>query len=216
MPASVIFRIQSTAMSVAENIFINREPQRGPIVDWLTMYRRAAEVLTSLKMSISIHASVQSLSVAQQQLVEIARALSFKSKIIVMDEPTAALNDREVDRLLEIVRSLAESGVGVIYVSHRLAEVLTVADRITVLRDGKRVLTAPRSELDEPKIVFGDGGTRTAASPVRCACRVRRLRVRDLAVEDYVTGVSFELCAGEVLGLAGLMGAGSTEVVVAC
>jgi ribose transport system ATP-binding protein len=203
-------------LSVAENIFINREPKRGPIIDWPTMYRRAAEVLEMLKIDIDPRVSVQSLSVAQQQLIEIARALSFKSKIIVMDEPTAALNDREVDRLLEIVRSLAGSGVGVIYVSHRLAEVLTVADRITVLRDGKHVLTAPRSELDEPKIVSAMVGRELLhiACPPRLPGELR-LRVRDLAVEDYVKGVSFELRAGEVLGLAGLMGSGSTEVVEA-
>jgi len=203
-------------LSVAENIFINREPKRGPIIDWPTMYRRASDVLDMLKIEIDPRAVVQSLSVAQQQLVEIARALSFKAKVIVMDEPTAALNDREVDRLLEIVRSLADGGVGVIYVSHRLAEVLTVADRISVLRDGRHVLTAARRELDEPKIVSAMVGRELlhVACPPRTPGELR-LVVRDLSVEDYVKDVSFELHGGEVLGLAGLMGSGSTDVVEA-
>src|SRR5258708_1410981 len=136
-------------LSVAENIFINREPLRGFTIDWARMYQSAADVLAMLEIDLDPRVLVESLSVAQQQLVEIARALSFKAQVIVMDEPTAALNDREVDRLLEIVRSLAKSGVSVVYVSHRLAEVLAIADRITVFRDGKHVLTAPCSELSE-------------------------------------------------------------------
>ena len=122
-------------LSVAENIYINREPTRGPIIDWQAMQRGSLEVLQRLGLEVDPRIAVDQLSVAQQQLVEIARALSFKSRVIVMDEPTASLSDREADRLLEIVRDLAAEGTAIIYVSHRLAEVLAMADRVTVLRE---------------------------------------------------------------------------------
>ena len=121
------------SLSVAENVFVNREPTRGLRIDWPALYRRTGEVLALLEVDIDPRAPVRDLPVAQQQLVEIAKALSFQSKVIVMDEPTAALSEREVEHLLKLVRSLAEGGVSVLYVSHKLAEVFAVADRITVL-----------------------------------------------------------------------------------
>jgi ABC-type sugar transport system ATPase subunit len=110
-------------------------------------------VIKLLEIELDPKVAVQDLPVAQQQLVEIARSLSFDARVVVMDEPTAALNENEVERLLKLVRSLADRGVGVIYVSHKLAEVFAVADRITVLRDGKHILTAPRAELTEQQVV---------------------------------------------------------------
>ncbi len=200
-------------LSVAENIYINREPTRGPVIDWSAMERGSTEVLQRLGLNVDPQIAVDQLSVAQQQLVEIARALSFKSRVIVMDEPTASLSDREADRLLEIVRDLAAEGTAIIYVSHRLAEVLAIADRVTVLRDGRRVFTRPREGLDESQLVAAMVGRELvhATSPHRVPGELR-LRVRDLAV-DRVEGVSFDLHAGEVVGLAGLMGCGATEVV---
>lgn len=200
-------------LSVAENIYINREPTRGPTLDWRAMRRGSAEVLRRLGVSVDPRVTVDQLSVAQQQLVEVARALSFKSRVIVMDEPTASLSDREADRLLQIVRDLASGGTAIIYVSHRLAEVLAIADRVTVLRDGRRVFTRPRDGLDESQLVAAMVGRELAytTSPHRVPGELR-LRVRDLAV-DRVEGVSFDLHAGEVVGLVGLMGSGTTEVV---
>jgi ribose transport system ATP-binding protein len=127
---SVIFQEFSLLphLSVAENVFVTREPRRGPLIDWETMNRNTAKILHTLNLDIEPSTLVSKLSVSQQQLVEIARALSTKARVIIMDEPTAALNEREVVRLLEIVRSLASTGVAVIYVSHRLAEVFSVAD----------------------------------------------------------------------------------------
>ncbi len=203
-------------LSVAENIFINREPTRNGMINWEIMNQRAAEALKRLEIDIDPRVPVSSLSVAQQQLVEIARALAFDARVILLDEPTAALSEREVDRLLEIVRSLAKDGVGVIYVSHKLEEVFHVADRITILRDGMRILTDATSNLDQEKVIYAMVGRALVHGkcPDRTLGKVV-LTVKNLDVEDSVRNVSFELRAGEVLGLAGLMGSGANEVVEA-
>jgi ribose transport system ATP-binding protein len=203
-------------LSVAENIFINREPTRKGMIDWTTMNQRSTSALERLDIDIDPRVPVSSLSVAQQQLVEIARALAFDARVIVMDEPTAALSEKEVDRLLEIVRSLAKEGVGVIYVSHKLEEVFRVADRVTILRDGTHILTDQASNLDQEKVIYAMVGR----ALVHGKCPDRNigevvLKVKNLDVEDTVRNVSFELRSGEVLGLAGLMGSGATEVVEA-
>jgi len=203
-------------LSVAENIFINREPTRNGMIDWTNMNKRAAEALKRLEIDIDPRVPVSSLAVAQQQLVEIARALAFDARVIVMDEPTAALSEHEVDSLLEIVRSLAEDGVGVIYVSHKLEEVFRVADRVTILRDGTHILTDITSNLNEEKVIFAMVGR--ALVHGKCPDRTLGqvvLTVKNLDVENSVRNVSFELRAGEVLGLAGLMGSGANEVVEA-
>lgn len=203
-------------LSVAENIFINREPTKRGMIDWDNMNRRAAETLKRLEIDIDPRAPVSSLAVAQQQLVEIARALAFDARVIVMDEPTAALSEREVDSLLEIVRSLAKNNVGVIYVSHKLEEVFSVADRITILRDGSHILTDIAANLDEEKVIYAMVGR--ALVHGNCPGRTPGeivLTVKNLSVEGAVRNVSLELRAGEVLGLAGLMGSGANEVVEA-
>lgn len=188
-------------LSVAENIFINREPTRNGMIDWDNINRRAAEALKRLEIDIDPRVPVSSLSVARQQLVEIARALAFDARVIVMDEPTAALSEREVDRLMEIVRSMAKDGVGVIYVSHKLEEVFRVADRITILRDGTRILTDEASNLDEEKVIFAMVGR--ALVHGKCPDRTLGetvLTVKNLNVEDSVRNVSFELHAGRFWG----------------
>lgn len=203
-------------LSVSENIFINREPTRNGMIDWKNMHQRAAEALNRLKIEIDPRVPVSTLSVAQQQLVEIARALAFDARVIVMDEPTAALSEREVDNLLKTVGSLAKDNVGVIYVSHKLEEVFQVADRITILRDGAHILTDVASNLDEEKVIYAMVGR--ALVHGKCPDRTLGevvLTVKNLDVEDIVHDVSFELRAGEVLGLAGLMGSGANEVIEA-
>jgi ribose transport system ATP-binding protein len=201
-------------LSVAENVFINREPTHGLRINWNEMNQRTQVVMDRLHIEINPRMIVSDLPVAQQQLVEIARALAFEAQVIVMDEPTAALSEREVDRLLEIVRSLKAQGVAVIYVSHKLNEVFAVADRITVLRDGQRIITEKAANLNEQKVIAAMVGRTLLHTecPVRTAGDLR-LKVQDLCVEKGVQGVSFELHAGEVLGLAGLMGSGCDEVV---
>ena len=173
-------------------------------------------MLKRLEIDIDPRSPLSSLSVAQQQLVEIARALAFDARVIVMDEPTAALSEREVDHLLEIARSLAKDGVGVIYVSHKLEEVFKVADRITILRDGTQILTDMASNLDQDQVIYAMVGR--ALVHGRCPDRSYGevvLTVKNLNVEDTVSNVSFELRTGEVLGLAGLMGSGATKVIEA-
>jgi ABC-type sugar transport system ATPase subunit len=201
-------------LSVAENVFLNREPTRGPRIDWSSMYQRCDEVIKMLGIDLDSKAIVSDLPVAKQQLVEIARGLAFDARVVVMDEPTAALSEVEIDKLLELVRALADRGVGVVYVSHKLAEVFGVADRITVLRDGKHVLTAQRSELTEEQVVAAMVGRELmhTEAPVRSPGEVV-LSVRDLAAGRAVREVSFDLRAGEVLGLAGLMGSGCSALV---
>jgi ribose transport system ATP-binding protein len=203
-------------LSVAENIFLNREPTRGLRIDWPTMYRRTGEALAQLRIDLNPRTAVRDLTVAQQQLVEIARALTFDARVVVMDEPTAALSAVEIGELLKLVRSLADRGVGVIYVSHKLSEVFGVADRITVLRDGRHILTAPRSELTERQVVTAMVGREL----IYTSCPPRRpgevvLSVRNLSSGTAVRDVSFDLAAGEVVGLAGLMGSGGLELVEA-
>jgi ribose transport system ATP-binding protein len=201
-------------LSVAENVFINREPTHGLQIDWKAMAERTQVVMDRLNIDINPRVTVAELPIAKQQLIEIAKALAFQAKIIVMDEPTAALSEREVDHLLQIVKSLGAEGVAVIYVSHKLEEVFAVADRITVLRDGHHILTEKASELNEQKVISAMVG-RTL---IHTECPPRkpgelRLKVENLCVEGSVKGVSFELHAGEVLGLAGLMGSGCNEVI---
>jgi ABC-type sugar transport system ATPase subunit len=201
-------------LGVAENVFLNRELTRGPFLDWETMRRRTREVAELLEIELDPRAEVRDLPVAQQQLVEIARALAFDARVVVMDEPTAALSEVEIDRLLQLIRSLADRGVGVVYVSHKLGEVFGVADRITVLRDGKRILTSPRAELTEADVVSAMVGRELVHTecPPRTPGEVV-LSVRNLASGKAVRDVSFDLRAGEVLGLAGLMGSGCSAVV---
>lgn len=201
-------------LSVAENVFINREPTKGLQIDWKTMYERTQAVMNRLNIDIDPRATVADLSIAKQQLIEIAKALAFQAKVIVMDEPTAALSEREVDHLLEIVKSLAAEGVAVIYVSHKLDEVFAVADRITILRDGHHILTDQASELTEQKVISAMVGR--VLLHTECPPRKPgelRLKVDNLSIEGSVTDVSFELHAGEVLALAGLMGSGCNEVI---
>ena len=203
-------------LSVAENIFINREPTKNGFIDFRKMNSQSVEVLGRLNIDIDPKLPVSSLLIAQQQLVEIARGLAFGTKVIVMDEPTAALSEREIEQLLEIIRKLADGGVGVVYVSHKLEEVFKVADRITVLRDGEHILTGKASELDENQIIFAMVGR----ALVHGKCPERKLgevvlKVSNLSVGEFVRNVSFELRAGEVLGLGGLMGSGANDVIEA-
>ena len=204
-------------LSAAENVFLGREPARGPVIDWKTMCERAAQLFARLGVDVPLMQPVRTLSVAQQQMVEIAKALSLDAKIIAMDEPSSALTLRDVDRLFEIIRTLTRAGVGVIYISHRLDEVFAIADRITVLRDGRLVGTGSTAQLSKDEVVRMMVGRTLDAHfpqlPVTPARMPPLLSVRNLNVTGRLRDVSLDLAAGEVLGLAGLIGAGRTSLL---
>ncbi len=203
-------------LSVAENIFLGREPRRaGGLIDWITMRREVEKLLAPFDLSLDPRAKIHSIGPAYQQVVEIAKALSLKAEIIVMDEPTAPLTGSEVDRLFEIIRNLKASGVGVAYISHRLEELHQVADRVTVLRDGERVVTAPLSALTIDDIIRNMVGRQLTEQYPSAAenSREEALRVEGLTKEGVCTDVSFHVHRGEILGFAGLVGAGRTEIM---
>lgn len=209
-------------MSVAENMFLGREPQRYGFIAWREMYDRARAILDDLGLKLDPRKPVRTLSVAEQQMVEIAKAMTFQAKLIIMDEPTAALSDREVEVLHRIVRDLRARGVSIIYVTHRLAEVITLCDRFTVLRDGKFVADGEVADLKMPDLVRLMVGRDVEFT--RCKSEVPRgdlvLRVENVSRDGTATdphatvlrNMSVEVYAGEVLGFAGLVGAGRTEL----
>ena len=204
-------------LTVADNIYIGREPMKGPFVDQKEQNRRTQELLDSLHLSINPKAVVRTLSVAKQQMVEIAKALSYNNtKILILDEPSAVLTDTEIDDLFTFVRQLKATGVGIIYISHRMDELKRITDRITVMRDGQYVGVVETSQTDIPEIVrmmvgrtiYEEPKTQSAVpadAPVVLKCE----HLNSLEVKD----VSFHLKKGEILGFSGLMGAGRTETM---
>jgi rhamnose transport system ATP-binding protein len=202
-------------LDVAENVFMGRHPRdRFGRVDWKRMYREVDQLLASLDVSLSSHTPVQGLSVAEQQLVEIAKALSLQARVLVLDEPTAALSRHEVEELFAIVRQLRERGVAVLFVSHRLEEVFTIADRLTVFRDGTHIITAPISEMTTEEIIKHMVGRELSNLFPKGEAEIGEvvLEVRHLTRPGVFADVSFQLRRGEILGFAGLVGAGRTEV----
>jgi ribose transport system ATP-binding protein len=202
-------------LSVAENIFLAREPMRGPFVDRARLNRDAQALLDHLKVSISPTAMVKNLSVAQQQMVEIAKALSMNARVLIMDEPTSSLTESEIDQLFVNVRNLRAQGVGVIYISHRLGELQHVVDRVTIFRDGKHVRTSDFAAITLDEIIAAMvGRTLDQKFPPRTSRPTleKILEVRGLSRAGVFQDIGFDLHRGEILGFAGLMGAGRTEV----
>lgn len=199
-------------LTARENLFLGKEASRVFLAR-RDERQRARELFTRLGVDIDPETFVRDLSVAQQQTVEIARALGSEARIVVMDEPSAALTPQEVSRLFGIIRDLKTRGIGVIYVSHRLEEVFTIADRVTVLRDGGHVATAPIADVTRDRLIeWMVGRTLESEFPPRTVTLGdERLQVRSLCRGDKVRDVSFAVRAGEVLGLTGLVGAGRTE-----
>ncbi len=204
-------------MSVAENIFLGREPRRwGGFIDWPAMYREARALIDRFKVNLDLTADVRSLGVGQRQLVEILKALAKNSRILILDEPTAALAEHEVLILIDILRDLRQRGIACIYISHKLDEVFALADRITVLRDGASVFTKPAAETSKAEVIkhmvgreIADLFPRRASTPGDTM-----LEVSHLSVAGALHDISFTLRAGEVLGIGGLMGAGRTELLM--
>ncbi|GHO51092.1 sugar ABC transporter ATP-binding protein [Ktedonospora formicarum] len=202
-------------LDVAENIFMGRHPRdRLGRVDWRRMYREVEHLLQSLDVQLSVRAPVQGLSIADQQLVEIAKALSLNTRILVMDEPTAALSPHEVQELFQIVRQLRQQGVAILFVSHRLEEIAELADRVTVLRDGAHVITAAAHELSTDAIIRHMVGRELDTLFPKGEAKIGDvvLEARGLTRAGVFRDVSFTLRQGEILGFSGLVGAGRTEV----
>jgi D-xylose transport system ATP-binding protein len=210
-------------MTVAENIFLGREPRRwGAFIDWPRMYQEAQALLNRFKVDLDPAAPVRTLGVGQKQLVEIIKALAKDSKILILDEPTAALAEHEVLILLDILRDLRQRGIASIYISHKLDEVFGIADRITVLRDGSTVCTHNAADTSKAEVIrhmvgreIGDLFPRRSPQPGEVILRVDSLNVADAETGGMrLHDISFDLRAGEVLGIGGLMGAGRTELLM--
>jgi ribose transport system ATP-binding protein len=204
-------------LTVPANISLGREPTRGGLIDAAAVRARAKQVLGELGLELPFDVPVSKLSVGQQQSVEIAKALATSARIIVMDEPTAALSEREIERLFAIVRRLRAGGAGIIYISHRMDELPRIADRVTVMRDGKVVETRVAQKFTPGEIVEAMVGRRLSAQfpelPALPADAAIRLDVKALSRAGIINDVSFSVRAGEIVGLAGLVGAGRTEIV---
>lgn len=202
-------------LTVAQNIFVGREPKIGPFLSERRLNSQTAELLKRLDIRLDPRQKVGELTVAEQQMVEIAKALSFNAKVLIMDEPTSALTDSEVETLFVLIEQLKASGTGIVYISHRMDELRRLADRVTVLRDGAYIGSLEKSEVSIPKIIemmVGraiDEGTRPQAREHANDPVV--LDVQGLSTKSLLKDVSFQLHRGEILGFAGLMGAGRTE-----
>lgn len=200
-------------MTIAENIFLGRERTRFGKIDWKSVYAEADEILAKLRVAHSSDELVGNLSVGEQQMIEIAKALSQNAKIIVMDEPTDALTDEEAESLFRVIRELKKEGKSIAYISHRLKEIFEVCDDVTIMRDGKFICEDEVIHIDEDHIIENMVGRKLEDQFPRVIVEPGdvSLEVKDLKGE-YVNGVSFDLRAGEILGVAGLMGAGRTEL----
>ena len=202
-------------LTVAQNIYVGREPTTGPFLSERKLNRQTAELLQRLDIHLDPRQRVGELTVAEQQMVEIAKALSFNAKVLIMDEPTSALTDSEVETLFVLIEQLKARGTGIVYISHRMDELRRLADRVTVLRDGTYIGSLDKSEITIPTIIemmVGraiDEGTRPQAREHLNDPIV--LDVQGLSTRNLLKDVSFQLHKGEILGFAGLMGAGRTE-----
>jgi ribose transport system ATP-binding protein len=203
-------------LSVAENIYLGREKTRYGLIDFKRMRRDAEAALARIGLKVDVRTMLGRLGVAQRQMVEIAKALSFDAKVVLMDEPTSALTEKETETLFALIRSLKKRGISTIYISHRIEELKRIGDRVTVMRDGKNVATCQIAEIATSELIRLMIGRQIKTSPDSGLAQATRgtesLRVENLKKENTLHDVSFSLHSGEVLGLFGLMGAGCTEI----
>ena len=210
-------------MSVADNIFLGRAPTRCGFVRNRGQVQSALEIIRRLGLDIDVRRPVEEYSTAIQQLIEIAKALSQNARIIVMDEPTSALNAPEVERLFNLIELLKARGCAIVYITHKMEEIERIADRITVLRDGQWIGTAPAAELPAPRLVewmvgrqLGEQFPRRIPCPGRERLRLENFSVfpRGFASRPAVSNISLSACAGEVVGIGGLQGSGASELLL--
>ena len=203
--------------SVAENIFLGREPRRWGLLDWRQMNSEASRLLTGLGVEIDVREPLGNFNIAIQQMTAIARAVSCNSKLVIMDEPTSSLDDREVETLFGVIRRLKSQGTSVVFVSHRLDELYAICDRVTIMRDGKTVGAMPMASVSKIELVSKMLGkeaevvSHTRKRMETGASREPLLDARDLRHGRRLNGVTLSVGKGEIVGLAGLLGAGRTE-----
>lgn len=206
-------------LSVAENIFIGREPKilGNLFMNYKKINSDAKMILDNLEIDINPKKLINELSVIEKQMIEIAKAISFEAKLIIMDEPTATLADKEVDKLFEIIRSLKAKGVSIIYISHRLEEAFELSDRITVLRDGRKIETLKTSNTSQDEIIQMMVGRVVKDYFAEIKDKHDRnevlLEIKNYSIADFVYNVSFKLYKGEILALAGLLGSGAHQLL---
>ncbi len=202
-------------LTVSQNVFLGREPSKGRVfIDTASLYHRTRELLSELGADIDIHTKVKNLSVAKQQMVEVAKALSLNADIIIMDEPSAVVSGKELESLFKIIRSLRDSGKAIIYISHRIDEIFEIADRTTILKDGKLVGTVNTRDVDKPSVIrMMVGRSLDEAFPVKKQGEKREiLTLKDVSRGSVLKGASLKVYSGEILGIAGLVGSGRTEL----
>lgn len=207
-------------LSVAENILLGHLPTQWGVVDWRKAFQRTSELLAQLGVSLPLGEPVRNLSTAQQQLVALARALSLQARWLILDEPTASLSRSEVERLFEILRQLKSQGVGILFVSHRLEEVLELSDRTTVLRDGEKVATIPTADTTRERLIelmVGKVAAKTEheRAVVKAEKREPIFQLRNFSVDGFAENLNLTIFKGEIVGLFGLVGSGRSELAQA-
>lgn len=205
-----------TNLSIGENIFFEHLPRTRSVVDFSTLYRNSRELLDRVGLDLDPKMPVELLGVAQKQLVEIVKAIAFESKVLILDEPTATLTSKEIEKLFTIIRTLKKNGVTIIYISHRLQEIYEIGDRLTVLRNGKKVITEQVSKIEIPEIVKQMvGRSMEAEFPFDSDVSVGEvsLSVEGIRYSKGKYANSFDVRKGEILGIAGLVGSGRTETM---
>ncbi len=201
-------------LTVAENMFIGNLIYKKGLVDWAEMRARARKIISELGIDIDVNAPVESLSVAKKQIVEICKAINHDVKLLIMDEPSATLSDRELEIMFDIIRKLKEEGITVIYISHRLDEVFKLADYVTVLRDGKHIDTLPIEKVNRDLLITLMVGRELGQEYPKVKVEVGEtvLEVKNLTRKGVLKDISFSVKKGEVLGISGLVGSGRTEL----
>ena len=202
-------------MTVAENIFLGREPRKGLFVDYKRMYADTEKLLGEMKVRVSPRAKIGRLKVADQQLIEISKAISLNADIIVMDEPTSAITDQEVEILFKTIADLKKKGTGIIYISHKMDEIFRIADDITVLRDGTYVNSWEAKDIDNNTLIKNMVGRELNEifPKIKVPAKDVVMEVRHFTKENQFEDISFLVREGEILGIAGLIGAGRTELM---
>ena len=201
-------------LSVAENIFLGRpRTGRGGLVSWRSMYDSAQRFVDELNMKLDVRREVGTLGIAQKQVVEICKALSYNARLVIMDEPSATLTENELESLFSIIETLKKRGITVIYISHRMEEIFRIADMVTVLRDGCHIRTMPVDEVDRHQLISLMVGREIGNEYPKKICPIGKpaLKVEGLTRTGVIKDVSFEVHHGEILGFSGLVGAGRTE-----